>query len=231
MKLSRLFALGALLSSFIFTGCANIQFASVLPATDDIDRYVEVGKTTYQETRELLGTPLFEGEFTQNRTRVVAYCIAGPLLKNAGQNFAKHLVTLGFGSKSEAMAAKNIFFMLDENNVVKEKYFTGFTAVHKWRVTNWFEAERTMTEAELKGHSGYRVDDCYQIYFEELAKKKNVSVADLSSDDKYAETPYHTYFTYAVKQLTAKYGKLKITNSSPESAAGDGKNLDQLLLK
>lgn len=214
-----------------FTGCANTQSVDLQPKVDEIDKLIEVNKTTYSELRELLGTPAFEADVYDGNTKLVCFIYTTKIFKNVGGNVLKGLVTFGFGSKSAPMLAKNMFFTLDLNGIVKDSFYTGFSAVHKWRLTHWFEAEREISKAELMENIDYSVEDIYLKYFEQEARMYGVTVDELSDDIKYKETPFVPYHPYAINQAVKRFGHITMTNINPKREPNDGAKMSLILKK
>ena len=207
------------LASVLLTGCASIQNSYDGHDLSRIDPYVEKNKTTYREMRALLGTPTITGT-TKDGDFVAGWALVGNRPGGAyGRNVGKHMMTLGFGSKTEEATAKNVVVRFADDGTVADLRKSGWSYLHKWRVTHWLECERPLTEAELNKPLIYTVDEICEIYATEVAAKENLPVdeVDIGKETEWCNLPCHTR-----RDAEAAYGPLENYDDLVDEEEGDG---------
>lgn len=207
------------LASVLLTGCASIQNSYDGHDLSRIDPYVEKNKTTYREMRSLLGTPTITGT-TKDGDFVAGWALVGNRPGGAfGRNAGKGALTLGFGSKTYEATAKNVIVRFADDGTVADVSKSGWSYLHKSRLTHWLECERPLTEAELNQPLNYTVDEICEVYAQEVAAKENIPVdeVDIGKETEWCNLPCHTR-----RDAEAAYGPLENFTDLVEKEKGDG---------
>ncbi len=217
---SLLLLLGA--ASLILTGCVNSTVQSKPVSVTKIEQNVTKNQTTLSDLRAMLGTPFVIGKTNDDHKKVAGFMLRTSAWVNMGKNFAKSMFTLGLGAKVRQYLEKNAVFKLDDNDVVIDYKFNGYSYITKQRMTFWNEAERELTDEELKSDVSYNVDETYDKYLESVAKEKGVAVSDLDSDIKEKEFPFCNFACHGVKGVNKAFGPFEITDVDPVKEPNDG---------
>ena len=177
---SLLLLLGA--ASLLLTGCVNSTVQSKPVSITKIEQNVTKNQTTLSDLRAMLGTPFVIGKTKDDHKKVAGFMLRTSSWANEGKNFAKHMLTFGFGSKATPYVIKNAIFKFDDNDVVTDYAFNGYSFIIKHRMSFWNEAQRELTDEELKSDVSYTEDETYDKYLESVAKEKGVAVVCVIED-------------------------------------------------
>ena len=126
---SLLLLLGA--ASLLLTGCVNSTVQSKTVNVTKIERNVTKNQTTLADLRAMLGTPFVIGKTSDDHKKVDGFMLRTSTWTNAGKNIAKSMFTLGLVSKSTPFVIKNAIFKFDDNDVVTDYKFNGYSYVAK----------------------------------------------------------------------------------------------------
>ena len=217
---SLLLLLGA--ASLLLTGCVNSTVQSKTVNVTKMERNVTKNQTTRADLRAMLGTPFVIGKTRDDHKKVAGFMLRTSTWTNAGKNIAKSMFTLGLGSKSTPFVIKNAIFKFDDNDVVTDYKFNGYSYVAKNRITFWNEAQRELTDEELRSEVSYTVDQTYDKYLESVAKEKGVAVSDLDSDVKEREFPFCNIYCQGINGALKAFGNFDITDGDPAKEPNDG---------
>lgn len=172
---SLLLLLGA--ASLLLTGCVNATVQSKPVSVTKIEQNVTKNQTTLSDLRAMLGTPFVIGKTLDDHKKVAGFMLRNNTWGSVGKNFAKHMLTFGFGAKATPFLIKNAIFKFDDNDVVTDYSFNGYNFIIKHRIGTWNEADRELTDEELKSDVVYSIDETYDKYLESVAKEKGVAVS------------------------------------------------------
>ncbi|MBQ8024412.1 MAG: hypothetical protein IJ254_09155 [Succinivibrio sp.] len=217
---SLLLLLGA--ASLLLTGCVNATVQSKPVSVTKIEQNVTKNQTTLSDLRAMLGTPFVIGKTLDDHKKVAGFMLRNNTWGSVGKNFAKHMLTFGFGAKATPFLIKNAIFKFDDNDVVTDYSFNGYNFIIKHRIGTWNEADRELTDEELKSDVVYSIDETYDKYLESVAKEKGVAVSDLDSDIKGKEFPFCNIACHGVKGVNKAFGPFEITEGDPSSEPNDG---------
>ena len=144
---SLLLLLGA--ASLLLTGCVNSTVQSKPVSITKIEQNVTKNQTTLSDLRAMLGTPFVIGKTKDDHKKVAGFMLRTSSWANKGKNFAKHMLTFGFGSKATPYVIKNAIFKFDDNDVVTDYAFNGYSFIIKHRMSFWNEAQRELTDERI----------------------------------------------------------------------------------
>ncbi len=95
---SLLLLLGA--ASLLLTGCVNATVQSKPVSVTKIEQNVTKNQTTLSDLRAMLGTPFVIGKTLDDHKKVAGFMLRNNTWGSVGKNFAKHMLTFGFGAKA-----------------------------------------------------------------------------------------------------------------------------------
>lgn len=217
---SLLLLLGA--ASLLLTGCVNSTVQSKPVSITKIEQNVTKNQTTLSDLRAMLGTPFVIGKTKDDHKKVAGFMLRTSSWANEAKNFAKHMLTFGFGSKATPYVIKNAIFKFDDNDVVTDYAFNGYSFIIKHRMSFWNEAQRELTDEELKSDVSYTEDETYDKYLESVAKEKGVAVSDLDSDVKEKEFKFCNIYCQGINGALKAFGNFDITDGDPAKEPNDG---------
>lgn len=217
---SLLLLLGA--ASLLLTGCVNSTVQSKTVNVTKIEQNVTKNQTTLSDLRAMLGTPFVIGKTHDDHKKVAGFMLRTSTWASAGKNIAKSMFTLGLGSKSTPFVIKNAIFKFDDNDVVTDYKFNGYSYISKNRITFWNEAQRELTDAELRSEISYTEDEIYDKYLESVAKEKGVAVSDLDSDVKGKEFKFCNIYCQGINGALKAFGNFDIIDGDPAAEPNDG---------
>ena len=239
------FALGVLgLLTGSLTGCTNTvrTNSDEMLSISRINDFVTPGKTTIDEARELIGTPTITGK-TVEGNKFVGFSVSGQ--ESAGRHTKRLLVsalTIGIAADNEFKnIQKNIYFVLDKNNVVIDMKSVGYAYIYDHSIFgDGSLCQRELTEEELNSTTNYPkeyiIDSWKKYILSEkpadvvaYAQKEDVSLDEIDYDDfPYTE---NSFIAYAQKGAHKFFGNY--TNEETFEVSGgrssDGKNFYKLL--
>lgn len=224
----KLTAAAALSLTVLTAACTSVVTQDQVSTLDNVENRISKGVTTGDEVRAYLGTPNYLGTASDGKD------IMGFALNNSrkvgqvGKDFLKSMLTFNIAAKTIPEVVKAVVFKLDDKGVVEDYAAAGYTYVQKSRMKFWIEADRDMTERELHSDVDYDEDEIYELYWQDLAKAKGVSVSDLSSDEKYREFDFCNIPCHAARIATKAYGPLKTFTFDVQEEAGDGSRMQEM---
>ena len=191
MKFKTLLALiGA--AALLLTGCANTTVQSKTVSVTKIEKNITKNQTTLADLRAMLGSPLVIGKTNDDHKKIAGFLLRTEM--HFAKNFAKHMLTFGIASSNDAYVVKNAVFKFDDNDRVIDYRFNGYSYINRHRMIPWNEAQRELTEEELRSDISYTEDDAYDKYLETVAKEKGVAVSDLDKKEKGKEFPFCNFY-------------------------------------
>lgn len=222
------FLLAAVLfcSSLFMTGCVNSVYQEKLVSVEKIEKHLVKNETTLNDLRELLGTPAIIGRTKDDNKKVAGFIIRSSLTANLAKNVAKHVISLGFMLKTDPYVQKNAVFKFDENDVMTDYSFDGYSYIHKYKVKQWIEDERALTQEELYSVIDYDDEEILTKYKESLAKEQGCSVRELSKADIKKRFPYCNLACHCERSIKKAFGEFDFIEEDPEAKEGDGSKLD-----
>ncbi|MBQ9275951.1 MAG: hypothetical protein IJ228_14200 [Succinivibrio sp.] len=224
----KLTAAAALSLTVLTSACTSVVTQDQVSTLDNVENRISKGVTTGDEVRAYLGTPNYLGTASDGKNIMGFALNNSRKLDEVGKSFLKGFVTFGIASSSIPEVVKAIVFKLDDKGVVEDYAAAGYTYIQKKRVTFWLEADREMTERELHSEIDYDEDEIYELFWQDLAKAKGVSVSDLSSDEKYQEFKFCNIPCHAARIATKAYGPLKTFTFDVQEKAGDGSRMQEM---
>lgn len=213
--------LGLLGSVLVFTGCANHNTTSADTMIDvsKVEKYITLGTTTLQETRELLGTPTISGK-TLDGKDFVGFSFIGE--RGYGEGIARgvgHILSFGIVSDNESyFTQKNLYFVLDENKIVQNFKYNGYSYImHAGKIFRWNLAQRELNDSELRSSTKFSKDYIINAWKKEIvetqpkiakkaAEKEKVSIEELEYDDvEYACSGFPAYLQFGAHKAFGDY--------------------------
>ena len=168
------FILAAVLfcTSTFMTGCVNSTYQEKVVSVEKIEKHLVKNETTLNDLRALLSTPAIIGKTKDDNKKIAGFIIRTSMTTNLAKNIGKGLISFGFMSKSDPMVQKNVIVKLDENDVLTDYAFDGYSYIMRHRVGFWNQAERALTQEELYSSINYDDEEILTKYKEALAKEK-----------------------------------------------------------
>ena len=180
------------LASFIaLTGCATNHHTTrngkLLDVTR-VEKFITKDQSTLSDVRELIGTPAYAAKTVQGND-IVGYSFVG---ERSGASAAGHaiadILTLGIAADDEHKTVqKNIYFLLDDNKVVKDIKYGGYMGIYHFGslgASQYMKALRKMTDEELRQTENYSDDYIINSWKQYIVEKKPEDVAKVAADKK-----------------------------------------------
>lgn len=209
-------------SSVFMTGCVNSTYQEKVVSVEKIEKNIVKNETTLNDLRALLGTPAIIGKTKDDNKKIAGFVIRTSLTANTVKNIGKHLISFGFMSKSDPMVQKNVVVKLDENNVMIDYAFDGYSYLMKHRVGRWNAAERELTQEELYSAIQYDDEEILTKYKEALAKEKGCSVRELSKADINKSFKACNLYCFCERSMKKAFGEFDMVDEDPSEKEGDG---------
>ncbi len=225
LKKSILISLAA--TATLLSGCASVSVDSAGKDLSKLDTHIQLNQTTLSDVRAFLGTPTTIATTEINNEKVVGYALAGHNTAAVfARNFGKSAATLGFGAKSREYTVKNIYFKLDNNDVVVDYKKSGVSYITKNRFTFWNECERKLTDSEVQLPVYYNREEICSLYAQDVAKKEGIaeSEVDTGKEFEFCNLPCQN-----LRGAIEAFGSLKdVHQSDVASLEGDGSLSDSV---
>lgn len=180
--------LGLLGSVLVFSGCSvtNKTSSDKMLDVSRIEKFVTPGKTTLAEVRELVGTPGLTGKTLDGRD-FVAYAIVGE--RGYGEGFAKgaaDVISLGLYSDDESyFTQKNIYFLLDNDKVVQDIKYNGYTYIIHWGTFFKYNlCEKELSDQELRSTNKYSLDYIVDSWKKDIVERQSSEALQAAAKEK-----------------------------------------------
>ena len=224
------FILAAVLfcTSIFMTGCVNSTYQEKVVSVEKIEKHLVKNETTLNDLRALLGTPAIIGKTKDDNKKIASFIIRTSLTTNLAKNIGKGLISFGFMSKSDPMVQKNVIVKLDENDVLTDYAFDGYSYIMRHRVGYWNQAERALTQEELYSSINYDDEEILTKYKEDLAKEKGCSVSELSKEDIKKSFKHCNLYCFCERSMKKIYGEFEMVDDNPSAKEGDGSKFNLL---
>ncbi len=221
----RILSLIAVLAlSLGLTGCANINHQVEVMDLSKVEQDIKVGETTLAEARTKLDTPAFISTTTAEHKKVAGFIFLNNTTGRKVGNIFLKAGSFGLARSTLPQIAKFVYLTLDEHDVVSEVKLAGYSWMLLIGMTrSRMEALRELTDEEL--HSRLRYDDLtiYEKFYEQVAREKGVSVAELSKKEKRARFPVCNADCLIHRKAEELYGSFdeKTFKEIPDEQPGD----------
>lgn len=220
--------LAALAGAALLTGCSSVQQSYDGHDITVIDGYVKPSVTTVTQVREYLGTPSVTATDKDGNQIVVFTLVGNRPGGSFARNMGKGMLTLGFGSKTIEETAKNYIVKADADGTVLETKANGWAWLQKFRVLNWLECDRQLTEDELRRPINYTIDEIRQTYAVSEAAKRGVPVDEIDVEE---EQPFCNIPCHSIRGAKLAFGELTNVDSLVDAREGDGSKFELLYPK